>query len=376
MSTPRLELYIDPPSHHFFGDRLFDSSTAATAGDDLMAPWRAVREHFNVAGVPVHTADRLPPPGRDVKRVYVSAGLVTDYREVARRDDVVLSAHFAMECPIVEPRLYTALPEAGRYFRRIMSWGDSESLLPFTRERVPMHPFRWPQSFDGVHEDLWSRRDRRFLVMINSNKLPRLYVNELYTARLRAVEYFHRFGEIDLYGPNWHRGPRRVGKSLVPAGVRYYYARSGLEDNVWRLRQRVAPNRLYAAAAAATKGIAKSKSETLASYRFALCFENMMQPGWITEKIFDCLFAGTIPVYWGAPDVSDCVPPDSFIDMRQFAGFEELRAFLLSIRPVEVERYRNAARDFLESSKFDPFRKRSFVEQFRRFVAEDTGISV
>lgn len=376
MTTPRLELYIDPPSHHFFGDRLFDSSTVATGGDDLMAPWRAVRDHFAAAGVPVHTADRLPPPARGVKRVYVSAGLVTDYRAVARRDDVVLSAHFAMECPIVEPGLYTALPEAGRHFKRIMSWGDSESLLPFTRERVPMHPFRWPQSFDGVHEDLWSRRDRKFLVMINSNKLPRLYVNELYTARLRAVEFFHRYGEIDLYGPNWHRGPRRVGKSIVPAGVRLYYAKSGLEDRVWRLRQRVAPNRLYVAAAAATKGIAKSKSDTLASYQFALCFENMAQPGWITEKIFDCLFAGTIPVYWGATDVTDWIPAECFIDMRRFADFAGLRQFLKALGAAEIERYREAGRAFLESTRYDPFRKHAFVELFRRMVVEDTGIAV
>ena len=376
MTTPRLELYIDPPSHHFFGDRLFDSATAATGGDDLMAPWRAVRDHFTAAGVPVHTADRLPPPSPGVRRVYVSTGLVSDYRRLARRDDVVLSAHFAMECPIVEPGLYTALPEAGRWFRRILSWGDSASLERFTRQRVTMQSFRWPQSFDGVHEELWGRRDRKFLVMINSNKLPRLYVNELYTARLRAVEFFHRHGEIDLYGPNWDRGPSRVGRSIVPNGVRYYYRKSGLEDRVWRLRQRVAPNPLYVAASSASRGVAKSKSGTLASYRFALCFENMIQPGWITEKIFDCFFAGTVPVYWGAPDIASWVPEECFIDMRRFGGFAQLRDFLHALGPADVDRYREAARAFLESERYDPFRKRTFVELFRSIVREDTGIAL
>ena len=46
----------------------------------------------------------------------------------------------------------------------------------------------------------------------------------------------------------------------------------------------------------------------------------------MTEKLFDCFFSGTVPVYWGAPDVFDWVPADCFIDMRQFTDFAQLRA--------------------------------------------------
>ena len=43
---------------------------------------------------------------------------------------VVHSAFFAMECPIVEPAIYRALPEMAKVFRRLYSWTDGPSLLP------------------------------------------------------------------------------------------------------------------------------------------------------------------------------------------------------------------------------------------------------
>ena len=249
----------------------------------------------------------------------------------------------------------------------------TESLRPFTVAAVPAQRFLWPQSFDRVHAEQWARRDRAFLVMINSNKLPRLYFQELYTKRLAAVEYFHRFGEVDLYGPNWQQAPWRVGRTWVPGVVRRRYRQSGLEGVVWRLRQRIAPDALYVAAAAAHRGVAASKPDTLSRYTFALCFENMVLPGWMTEKLFDCLCAGTVPVYWGAPDVTDWVPSDCFVDVRRFANFAELRAFLHALSPGEIACYREAGRAFVESERFTPFRMATFSSMIERIVAEDAA---
>jgi hypothetical protein len=145
---------------------------------------------------------------------------------------------------------------------------------------------------------------------------------------------------------------------------------------IWRARQRVAPDPLYAAAVGENRGPVDSKSETLSRYDFAICFENMALRGWITEKIFDCFFTGTIPVYLGAPEIKEKVPADCFIDMRDFAGYEELRNHLKSLSAAARERYREAARDFLQSPAFDPFCKSTFVNLFRRVVAEDAGVPV
>jgi hypothetical protein len=125
--------------------------------------------------------------------------------------------------------------------------------------------------------------------------------------------------------------------------------------------------------AAASKGPIESKAETLGGYRFAICFENMVLQGWITEKIFDCFRAGCVPVYLGAPEVRELIPSEAFIDMRQFTNYDDLRRYLHSLGADQVERYRRAARDFVESSAFGRFRPQVFADQFRQIVMEDSG---
>lgn len=360
-------LFIDPPTHHFLCDRLFDSATVPFAGENILAPHIAVREHFEARGIAVHTADQLERHGAE-RNLFVSLGRLEGFPLAARRPDTTLSAFFALECPIVEPTLYRALPRVEAAFRRLFTWTEGAELRRFTGRLIHSRRFWWPQSFDQVEALLWSRTDRRFLTMMNTNKLPRLYDHELYTARLRAVAFFHRFGEIDLYGRAWDRMPQRVGRTRVPYTFRRIHAA------VWERWQRVRPHPLYAAAAAASRGPVLSKLGTLAEYRFAICFENMILRGWITEKLFDCLCAGTVPVYWGAPDVAEWVDPACFIDMRAFAGLTELRQFLHALSPAEVARYREAGRDYLGSAQFDRFRRRAWVDLFRAIVREDAEV--
>jgi hypothetical protein len=371
-------VFFDPPTHHQLSNRLFDRSSNPYAGDNILAPYAAVQDRLARSGITVQTADFLPekPDGR--RNIVISFGApdrlvahsVRKYLALARRPDVLLSAFFAMECPVVEPTMYEALPALQQAFRRIMSWSDTSSLLPFTHAPVRMEHFCWPQSFDAVHEHLWSQGDRKFLLMMNANKLPRLYVDELYTARLQAVQFFHRFGEIDLYGRNWDRMPRRVGKTRTPATFRR------MAELAAQAKHRVWPAPLYTAAAAATRGPAASKSATLAQYRFALCFENSILKGWMTEKLFDCFFAGTVPVYWGAPDVLDWVPAECFIDMRQFKDFVELRSFLRALSPADEARYREAACAYLASDRFTPFRLGTFVDLVAGILSADTGVAL
>jgi hypothetical protein len=368
-----VEICVDPPTHHLLKGKLFERESNPYAGDDILAPYIAFRDRLVQAGFTVTTADAVPSRPDGKQRLLVSFGVpdrtiphtLARYRALARRSDVTLGTFVAMECPVVEPRMYEALPEIAKLFRRVLSWSDSQALLPFTHRPVQMERFCWPQSFDAVSDRLWARTDRKFLLMMNANKLPRLYKDELYTSRLKAVEFFHKFGEIDLYGRNWDRAPTRVGKTRTP------YALRRLESRLWEWRQRRFPNPTYSAVAQASRGPAKSKSDTMSQYRFALCFENSVLRGWMTEKLFDCFFVGTVPVYWGAPDVLDWVPAETFIDMRKFRTFGDLRAFLHSLSPAEEAKYRDAARAYLASSQFDPFRRQTFAETLGRHVEAD-----
>jgi len=46
------------------------------------------------------------------------------------------------------------------------------------------------------------------------------------------------------------------------------------------------------------------KQQALSRYLFHLAFENTIEPGYVTEKVFDALIAGVVPVYFGS--TKDC----------------------------------------------------------------------
>jgi len=55
------------------------------------------------------------------------------------------------------------------------------------------------------------------------------------------------------------------------------------------------------------------KWDGLAPYRYALAVENYAGPDYWTEKIADCFLAGTMPIYFGATNIADYFPKESFV---------------------------------------------------------------
>lgn len=361
-------LFIDPFSRHFDGDALF-TRDAPSVGGDIMAPYRALRDWFQARGVKVHTADRLVSGNlRAPLNVVMSFGLRDRYKALAGRDDVILSAFFAFESPVVEPSIYRDLPEVCAHFKRVFSFSDADALAPCLRGAVRLERFALPYGRDNVDDTLWQRDERRFLVMLNNNKMPALSWNELYTERLRALEFFSRANEVDLYGRGWEGPSFQMGLSGWP----------GTAQRAWRFAltqwQRLRPVPLLQAARRAYRGTTPSKLPKLSEYTFCLCYENLSLKGYITEKIFDCLVAGTIPIYLGAPDIETVVPADAFIDMRRFQSYDELRRFLKQLGPEDVRACRDAGRAVFDSAEFRPFTVAAFIRRLASIVEQDTGL--
>ena len=87
-----------------------------------------------------------------------------------------------------------------------------------------------------------------------------------------------------------------------------------------------------------------AKLEFLSSYRFTIAFENTSADGYITEKIVHPLIAGSIPVYWGSPDVAERYNPDAFVNCHDFGSFGEVIERILEIEadPSRLEAMRRA----------------------------------
>ncbi len=85
-----------------------------------------------------------------------------------------------------------------------------------------------------------------------------------------------------------------------------------------------------------------AKLELIAGYKFTLAFENSISRDYVTEKLYDPLIAGSVPVYLGAPNAADLAPADPcFIDAAGFDGPAALAAHLniLAEDDLAYERY-------------------------------------
>ena len=322
-------VFIDPSYPNFLEGRLFASDDPFLNRDNQLLPFIRLKQALEARGIPVHTADRLKD-GRVIAadNHYWSLGLA-NYQSLLDRANVRLRGFIILEPPLVAPRLYEALPKLTRDFERVYlhnTVGDGYSLHGVDHRRLAK--IHVPQPYDDVVDTAWRRTDRiNKLVVIAGVHNPHRRKPELYSARIAAVGRLHSLGVIDLYGRGWDR----------------WWTRQTATPAYWRHLRTIR---------ASYRGSVASKIDTLSQYRFSLCFENMPMMGYVTEKIFDCLYAGTVPVYLGAKDISELIPPEAFVDMRDF-GTNDYMAMWQHVQAMPIgewQRRRDAGRHFIRSA--------------------------
>jgi Glycosyltransferase family 10 (fucosyltransferase) C-term len=309
-------------------------------------PWPQVRmaasEH-NIEFLSLEEVERVP-----LEDAFVVADDWT--REVARlvsrgaRPAVLVS----FDSPITAWRLYYHLEAiSARFPHTFLYEGARERVAPTTW----FHPLHFPVPCPPPRPTGLPWSNRRFLAALARNEaLPRglslartiaglryrPVARERYQARLRAFEFFANNDELDLFGDAWEQRHPSVAPEL------------------------------HAAAARAYRGSAEDTLGLLAKYRFALVYENTRFPGYVTDRILDCFFARCIPIYSGAPDIAQYVPPSAFVDVRQFQTFPELERFLVRTTEDDARRYVDAAYAFMISPAFESW----CAERFARDLVE------
>ncbi|MBV9328769.1 MAG: hypothetical protein JO352_34090 [Chloroflexi bacterium] len=336
-------------------------ATRDRASVEAMAtPWLQVHAVARERGLKLVTADRVAADNIDPRRVVLIA---TDWTRDAQklvsqgaRPGVLVS----FDPPVIAWWLYYHLERVSALFpHTFMYEGARERVAPTTR----FHPLFFPVPCPPPRPTGLPWTSRRFMVAIDDNaalprprdlgrwldrprelSIERMWAglryrpigHERYQARLRAIEAFSTHDDFDLFGEGWdHRHPA-----------------VDLE--------------LHEAAARAFRGGVHNRLALLAKYRFALVYENTRFPGYVSDSILDCFFARCIPIYSGAPDVAQYVPPSAFIDVRQFQSFPELERFLVLTSEDDARRYVDAAHAFLISPRFESW----CVDRFARDVVD------
>ena len=328
------QIYIDPSYKSFNSDGLFDLNNSVLNRDGQLKPFHRMRASMLKKTVDVHTADFLTKnKSQDqFENDYYSLGILDNFERILVKNSARLAAFVVMEPPVVVPELYAALPRLTAVFDRVYvhnTNGDGYSLDGVDASKL--HKLYWPIPHDDVLEPYWGNDIRmKRVIVINGSHNPQARGREQYSLRIEAMAELSKLGVVDLYGRGWDR----------------WWSRSAMWLPYWQNRNALMS--IY-------KGGCSSKFEMLQNYEFCLCFENMSMDGYITEKIFDCLYAGTIPLYMGAPDVSAYIPADVLVDCRKYSTWKEMWEDIATMPAENIEAMRTAGRNFLQSDQAKKF---------------------
>lgn len=108
------------------------------------------------------------------------------------------------------------------------------------------------------------------------------------------------------------------------------------------------------------------KWDGLAPYRYAIAVENHSAPHYWTEKIMDCFLAGTLPIYFGARNIADHFPSDSFVWL-EIDDPDAPRRVAEIVRSDLTERQREA----LAEARRRVLEEHQFFPRIAGLIAED-----
>ena len=266
-----------------------------------------------------------------------------NYLKLDMLKDYLKNYALLLESPHVDKGLVDTTKH--KYFKKIFTWNDDMI------DNVKY--FKINYSFDIPKTIPKKFKDKKLCCTIAGNKFAN-HPDELYTKRVEFIRWFEKnhISDFDLFGTQWDQ--YRFGHSFVGRVL----------NRVKFLRT----TDLFPS----YKGKVDSKNETMQNYKFAICYENIKdQNGYITEKIFDCFFAGCIPIYWGAKNVTEHIPKECFIDKREFHSFEELYSYMNKMDEKTYMSYLDAIESFLNSEKADPFRAETFANTIVNEILKD-----
>jgi hypothetical protein len=114
------------------------------------------------------------------------------------------------------------------------------------------------------------------------------FISNFEPVRMRALDELRKYGEVDVYGPHSLNTPI-------------------------------------------------SKYETAKEYKFMLCFENDLYPGYLTEKLLDAYMCETVPLYRGLFGKEEHVNQRALINAANFDSLESFCHYVGSMNEFEYD---------------------------------------
>lgn len=179
--------------------------------------------------------------------------------------------------------------------------------------------------------------------------------NELYSERVRVIRAFEKRPdlEFELWGKGWNLPPQPPGLLFSAA----YKVLRHLPFDIAGIRNK--------------KGPCVNKDDVLQRAKFNFCFENVSGiKGYVTEKIFDSLVAGAVPIYAGCDDIGLYVPETCFIPYKKGDDIGAIIERLLMYSEKEYQEFDRNRLEFLSGSEFIKHSVEAFADKTADAICE------
>lgn len=307
----------------------------ASIGDDLLYPFVYLGQYLVKKGHEINTIDMEDVENFDTIVFLDFPTLKNKYLRQLISNKFQNVYLLIFESEVIRPDNWDI--KNHQHFKKIFVWNDDWV------DSKKYIKYYWPNKVPENFEIDLSKKSR-LVTMIAGHKFNS-HPLELYTERVKAIRWFeHNHPEdFDLYGMGWNT---YCFKGALSTLNRFTFLTKHIRSNY-----------------PSYKGTVEKKRDVYERYKFSICYENARDiPGYITEKIFDCFFAGCVPIYWGAPNVTDFIPEDTFIDKRKFNSYEKLYDYIKNMTGEEYLGYLAAIKNFIKSPKIYPFSAECFAD--------------
>jgi hypothetical protein len=309
-------------------------------GDNLFLPFVKLKEVASQFGVECATIDTLPVKTFDAfvfcELPDSSNRAFKEARESGKPCYLIISENHFLHRPNRDFERY-------QEFDRVFTYNDD--VVDGDQVQKLNYAFDLPKSITEIKES-----KEKLAVMICSNH-KRDIKHLVYAKRRETINWFqeNQPDSFDLYGLGWERG-------ALPFQTKPVLQR--LLRGIGLLR--MFPLKKYSS----WRGRVLRKSDVLGKYQFGFCYENTTEiPGYITEKIFDVMMSGTVPVYLGPENANRHIPKECFIDRSKFPDHMSLYSYLSNMAETRYNEYIEAIHGFLSSESSYEFSIDCFVDR-------------
>ncbi len=328
-----MNIAIVPWDRGALGNRMFQEKTDKSQPHDNNVQWveghAYVRHWFEERNHRYETIDQFKDWG-EIDYILVYAGsiyrsFVSEFLKKGYENKLI---YLAIEPEIsYKEHRKERMPKLLKYYKYILTWNKEAVDGKRIFQTDGYYTLRKPSREIPFSE-------RKLLVAIYTAHGSGYGEKELYSERNKIFRCYEKHEQFDLYGAGWE----------------------GFRNS---------------------RGIAGNKADVYCNYRFAVALENMKErKGYVTEKIYDCICNGVVPIYYGASDIREYVPADVFIDYSQFANPDELWDFLEGMQEDVWMGYLEAARRYLVSDQAGLVAPERFCERLEQLIRTDFAMDI